>query len=100
VNPVLQKMVEAMAAELQRQAEADDGTQNFPTAGELKDGLIGFDGAIDLEKVARAGLEAIKEPDQAAVDSVIDATDIGGIQATAALDSFFAEILKEPSPAD
>lgn len=87
MTPELQKMVEAMASEIQRQAVADDGTLSFPTAGELKNGLIGFDGQIDLEKVARAGLEAIKDIE------VPDWIDEGN--AWAAPGRFLAEILKE-----
>lgn len=66
MTPALKAMVEAMAAELVRQARDDDGAQSFPAVGELRDGkMLSFDGAFDLEKVARAGLEAIREPDDA-----------------------------------
>lgn len=65
MTQALKAMVEAMAAELVRQARDDDGTQSFPAVGELQDGkLLGFDGLIDLEKVARAGLETIIDGDR------------------------------------
>jgi hypothetical protein len=70
MTPALKAMVEAMAAELKRQASDDDGAQSFPAVGELQDGsLLGYDGIIDLEKVARAGLEAIREPSEEVSDA-------------------------------
>lgn len=63
MTEALDAMVKAMVGEIERQALNDDGTQSFPSVGELRDGrLLGFDGLLDLEKVARAGLLAIREP--------------------------------------
>lgn len=69
MTPALKAMVEAMAAELQRQNQAelermDGGDENGEggpvVVGDLHDGVSCYvDGDIDLEKVARAGLEAI-----------------------------------------
>lgn len=53
----LKAMVEAMAAEIERQREGDHFVRRA-------DGVsVSLDGEVDLEKVARAGLEAIRRPD-------------------------------------
>ena len=68
MSPALKAMVEAMAAELTRQSHEDDGAQRFPAVGDLKDSrLLGFDGMIDLEQVARAGLKAIQTLDESTI---------------------------------
>lgn len=62
MTPALKAMVEAMVAELVRQAEAEDGVRGgvvYETApGEYTVDARG----VDLEKVARAALEAIRAP--------------------------------------
>jgi hypothetical protein len=60
MTPALQKMVEAMEAEIARQCEEHD---------------LQFEGTTDLEKVARAGLEAIKEPGEEVI-AVADDADV------------------------
>ena len=54
MTPALKVMVEAMAAEFERQGEV------FAYAVGSQPGKMTLDGEFDLEKVARAGLAAIK----------------------------------------
>lgn len=65
MTPALKAMVEAMIAELNRQAEAgkpgpwiDAGPVHSSDTFEAVARDVGIDGRVDLEKVARAGLEA------------------------------------------
>ena len=58
MTPALKVMVEAMAAEFERQGEV------FAYAVGSQPGKMTLDGEFDLEKVARAGLEALREPDK------------------------------------
>lgn len=58
MTEALKRMVEAMAAEIDRQA-AEEGSPYVPPEGTLFEGVRAMvDGSFDLEKVARAGLEA------------------------------------------
>ena len=50
--------VQAMRAELQRQAAAENASYH----GVAKDGLDGLEGYFDLAALARAALEAAREP--------------------------------------
>jgi len=60
MTPVLKAMVEAMAAEFERQADEETpGAFARPHAHYSGYRIVG---GWDLEKVARAGLEAIREP--------------------------------------
>lgn len=67
MTSALKAIVEAMIAELYRQAEAgkpgpwiDAGPLHSSDTFEAVARDVGIDGRVDLEKVARAGLEAIK----------------------------------------
>ena len=60
MTPALKAMVEAMIAELKRQREA--AGMDAPYVEDRGPDDVIIDGHIDLEKVARAGLEAIREP--------------------------------------
>ena len=71
MTPALKAIVEAMIAELYRQAEAgkpgpwiDAGPLHSSDTFEAVARDVGIDGRVDLEKVARAGLEALREPDK------------------------------------
>lgn len=55
MTPALKAMVEAMAAEFERQGEVFAYAANGSQPGKMT-----LDGQFDLEKVARAGLEAVK----------------------------------------
>lgn len=61
MTPALKAMVEAMAAELERQADKGGSEPHFARLPGLHETHY-FSGNLDLEKVARAGLEAIREP--------------------------------------
>jgi len=54
----LQRAVQAMRAEFQRQAAVGDATYH----GLAKDGLDGLEGYFDLTRIARAVLEALAAP--------------------------------------
>ena len=79
MTPALKAMVEAMAAELVRQGEAGDlADVGFDPASSTFTIVGVCGGEFDLEKVARAGLAAIREPDEtiragaAAADAAAD----------------------------
>lgn len=61
MTPALKAMVEAMAAELERQADKGGSEPHFARLPGLHETHY-FSGNLDLEKVARAGLEAIRAP--------------------------------------
>jgi hypothetical protein len=61
MTPALDAMVKAMAAEFERQADEEGSTGIADKAQGVRPGLTRLDGIWDLEKVARAGLVAIKE---------------------------------------
>lgn len=69
MTAALKAMVEAMGAEFRRQFE-DDETD---IASEFEPGKYRLDGCFDLEKVARAGLEAIKVMTPEMVDAAFSA---------------------------
>lgn len=64
MTPALKAMVEAMGAEFERQASHGLTYAEFDPSGRGEPTLtVGEDGGLfDLEKVARAGLEAIDQP--------------------------------------
>lgn len=78
----LKRMLSAMLSELHRQAREKsrgpyiDAGEDDPDGPDFSDMII--DGHVDLEKVARAGLEAIREPD----DDLIDVIYAGDISTT------------------
>ncbi|MFA5567984.1 MAG: hypothetical protein WC972_04975 [Trueperaceae bacterium] len=69
MTPALKAMVEAMAAELERQADKGGSEPHFARLPGLHETHY-FSGNLDLEKVARAGLEAIKPPHPLDVDDI------------------------------
>lgn len=74
MTPALKAMVEAMAAEIVRQGneEKSRGTAVWYPSDPTNPAdvrSISLDGNIDLEKVARAGLAAIREPGPDVTDS-------------------------------
>jgi hypothetical protein len=68
MTPALKAMVEAMAAELVRQDGSDRGQANCANVDNLNEAMI--DGWYDLEKVARAGLEAINRTRESEADAI------------------------------
>lgn len=60
MTPGLKAMVEAMAAELERQADKGGSEPHFARLPGLHETHY-FSGNLDLEKVARAGVEAIRD---------------------------------------
>lgn len=86
MTPALKAMVEAMVGEMRAQCvdEYDDRTTN--SIADHGDPRFLIDGYFDLEKVARAGLAAIREPGQEIADRVCDRCN---------LDDVIDEILKE-----
>lgn len=60
MTPALKAMVDAMITEVSRQVYTDYTTEDPSPDPFLNDLLV--DGRVDLEKVARAGLAAIREP--------------------------------------
>ena len=61
MTPALKAMVEAMIAEIRRQNVLDATASDPPTTATV----VFVNGVVNLEKVARAGLEATKEPGDA-----------------------------------
>lgn len=57
MTPALKPMVEAMLAEVRRQNALDCTVSDPPPTGTI----VFVNGVVDLEKVARAGLLAIRE---------------------------------------
>lgn len=85
MTPALKAMVEAMVAELNRQAEhgrpgpyVDDGVYEGGVDTEPDVNSILIDGRVDLEKVARAGLEAIPASDGALLAAMRDSVPVDG----------------------
>lgn len=83
MTPALKAMVEAMAAEIVRQGneEKSRGTAVWYPSDPTNPAdvrSISLDGDIDLEKVARAGLEAIRWPEdtEAQVDIILAGADV------------------------
>jgi hypothetical protein len=100
MTDALKRMVEAMHAEFTRQNGGAGATENGFVERVIRpeaDGGTTLDGSFDLEKVARAGLEAVKAPDEdvsaagrAWIRSGFSAEDVFGLM--------IAEILKGPAP--
>lgn len=65
----MQKIVEAMVAELSRQAK--ENCEHVLSLGESRPGYTQMDGDFDLEKVARAALEVL----QGLPDETLDAAE-------------------------
>lgn len=103
MTPALKAMVEAMATELQRQNRAelerlDGGDENGEggpvVVGDLYDGVSCYvDGDINLEKVAQAGLAAIKVLPDATLDSAKWKTDLFPAQIDVAVQAAVDAIL-------
>lgn len=74
VTEDLKKMVEAMRAELERQVvppeveSSDDHPLVFYDAGTGDDPEDSIDGRFNIVRLARAALEAVREPSEAMVD--------------------------------
>lgn len=95
MTPDLKAMVEAMKIEIARQAREGDA---MPYVAEgFEPNALQIDGDINLEAVARVGLEAIKRPGAAVLEAAADSTDrVEGTLGTASvIEAAIDAILKE-----
>lgn len=89
MTPALKAMVEAMRDEFTEQVRHYESARVHERGNPYLHGRASLDelaGGFDLEKVARAGLAAIREPGQEIADRVCDRCN---------LDDVIDEILKE-----
>lgn len=92
MTPALKAMVEAMLAEIRRQNALDPTVSDPPPTGTV----VFVSGAVDLAKVAQAGLAAIKGSGGAFWDAASEANDGDQGNYADVLDAMIDAILAVP----
>jgi hypothetical protein len=95
MTPALKAMVEAMGREFLRQTEESDEAPVCQFEAQALRVTDVYGGSFDLEKVARAGLEAIKVLPDATLDAAKWKTDLFPAQIDQAMQAAVHSILEE-----